>query len=345
MQLVSEAKRDRLSAWKHKVARRINWPLTKKILTGLFFMLVVYLLVTRAATIDWSQVFTTFRQTPMSSLAIGFAVGLVSYAFYGSYDLIGRYLLKIKVSAFPTWLAGCISFACNLNLGAIVGSVAFRYRLYSRLGVAAGDVTQILGISVTTNWLTYIMLAGGLFVSGAISPPDSWFINKLVLQLLGGVFLLIVASYVYASAFASKREYHFGSHTVAVPSFKVAVVQLLLASCHWTLMALVMYQFFPSEIGFFTIFAVLLVSCIAGALAHIPGGLGVLEAVFIVFLSGQMQNYQIIAALFAYRCVFYFGPLALTLPLYLAFEAYYGRKRHIQNKAAQNAPSNEAAAP
>lgn len=330
MQLVSDARREQLSAAKD----RVNWSLVKRVLTGLFFLLVVYLLVTKAATIDWRKVYTTFKETSPSKLAVGFGLGVLCYSFYASYDLLGRYLLKLKTPAFATWLGAWISYACNLNLGALVGSVAFRYRLYSRLGVPSSDVTRVLGISVTTNWLTYVMLAGALFVSGTVEPPAGWFISKTALQLMGAAFLLVVAVYLYMSAFSKKREFSVREHNITLPSLRIALLQLALSTAHWSLMAAVMYQFFPSEIGFFTVYAVLLVSCVAGALSHIPGGLGVLEAVFVAFLAGRMEQYEIIAAVFAYRCVFYFAPLALALPTYLGFEAYYRRRTPKQPQEA-----------
>jgi uncharacterized membrane protein YbhN (UPF0104 family) len=36
------------------------------------------------------------------------------------------------------------------------------------------------------------------------------------------------------------------------------------------------------------VLGVLLISCVAGVVAHIPAGLGVLEAVFLALLHGQL---------------------------------------------------------
>lgn len=295
----------------------------KRALTFAFFILVCYLLIDHAKEIEWQKVFETFRETKISTLLIGFVIGFLCYSAYAAYDLFGRYLLKLRTSAFSTWLAAWISYSCNLNLGAIVGSVAFRYRLYSRLGVSSADVTKILGITIMSNWLGYFLLAGTLFLTGTIEPPKSWFIDKVALQLIGAILVSIVAAYLYLCFFAKKREYKLREQTFTLPPGNVVLLQFGLAAVHWTLMAATIYQFMPDELSFTTVYAVLLVSCVAGALSHVPGGLGVLEAVFVALLAGEVPKHQLIASVFAYRCVFYFAPLLLSLPLYIAYESYY----------------------
>ncbi|UTF58981.1 lysylphosphatidylglycerol synthase domain-containing protein [Gilvimarinus sp. DA14] len=300
---------------------KLPWPIIKKVLTVVFFVLVATLLVKQGATIEWAKVWQTLKDTSVLTLGIGAGLGFLCYCVYASYDLLGRYLLKLKVSWPKTWFAAGLCYAFNLNLSALVGGVAFRYRLYSRLGIKAADVTRILGISVVTNWSGYILLAGGLFVSGQINPPDSWPVGQISLQVIGAVFILVIAAYVGVCWGARKREYRFKSTTITLPPVSIALLQLVMACAHWTLMASVIYQFMPDEIAFATVFAVLLVSALAGVITHIPGGLGVLEAVFIALLSGQVDKTDILAGLFAYRCVFYLLPLAVATPLYLIFEA------------------------
>lgn len=295
----------------------------KKALSILFFCAVAYLLVTHAKEIEWAKVFEAMRETDIKTLLTGFVIGFLCYTAYAAYDLFGRHLLKLNTSAVSTMIAAWISYACNLNLGAVIGSVALRYRLYSRLGVSSGDVTKIIGISVTSNWLGYCLLAGGLFVSGSIEPPESWAIGKTALQAIGAALLLVVGTYLYFCFFSKKREYQIKNKSFTLPPAKIVLLQFGVACIHWTLMATTIYQFMPEELSFPTVYAVLLVSCVAGAVSHVPGGLGVLEAVFVALLAGDVPKYELIAGVFAYRCVFYLAPLLISLPLYLAFESYY----------------------
>jgi uncharacterized membrane protein YbhN (UPF0104 family) len=65
----------------------------------------------------------------------------------------------------------------------------------------------------------------------------------------------------------------------------------------------------------------LLLAAVAGAVAHVPGGLGVLEAVFITMLSHRVGQAELLGALLAYRGVYYLAPLGVALCLYLAIES------------------------
>ncbi len=78
----------------------------------------------------------------------------------------------------------------------------------------------------------------------------------------------------------------------------------------------------------------LLVSSIAGVIVHIPAGIGVLEAVFIALLAGEHTSKgTIIAALLAYRVLYYFIPLLLALICYLLLESQ-AKKLRAKNEAA-----------
>ncbi|HEY7883432.1 MAG TPA: lysylphosphatidylglycerol synthase domain-containing protein [Cellvibrionaceae bacterium] len=305
----------------------IPWQWVKKILTWCFFILIAWLLIQQAMTIEWQQVFETIKQTSKISLLTGFLLAVCCYIAFGSYDLLGRYLTGIKASVAKVWFIAWLSYAFNLNLGAAVGGVAFRYRLYSKVGVSTGDTTRIIGFSVLTNWLGYIALAGVLFVSGQIEPPASWQVGKLGIQILGAVFIGVIFAYLAACGFSRKRQFSIRDFTLTLPKIHFAFLQLAMASLHWLLMASVIYQFMPEDIAFATVFAVLLVSAIAGAVTHIPGGLGVIEAVFVALLAGQADKPAIIAALFAYRCVFYLAPLGLATAAYFIFEAFVRDKQ------------------
>lgn len=315
--------------------RRFPWRRFKTAFTIGFFLLVSSLIIIKARQVEWGRVMETFLATEPRRLWMGFGLAVICYSFYACFDLIGCYLCKVRVSRFRAWLAAWISYAVNLNLGALVGSVAFRYRLYDKLGVKPMDVTRILGITVATNWTTYVLLLGVVLASGAVELPEAWGVSPGLIRILGAVATALALAYLVVCAKYAGHEWQLRGRQFTVPEFKVALVQLAVASAHWFAMAAVMYQFIYPEIGFVTVFAVLLVSCVAGALMHIPGGLGVIEAVFVAFLAGRMPQHEIIAKVFAYRCVLYFAPLLLAVPLYIYYEWAF--------KAPATEPANSTA--
>ncbi len=307
--------------------RWVKNPWIKRVAWGLFFLAVTTLLIHKGSELEWAKIIEAFRETPVSSLILGAVVGMLCYSAYALYDLLGCHLFGINVSRVGAWSSAWISYACNLNLGALVGSVAFRYRLYSRLGVAPGDVTRILGVTVLSNWLGYCLLAGTLFIFGFLELPENWAVGMAGLRLIGAALVGVVIFYLYLCIFSEKREFRIRKQTIYLPELKVVGLQFLISITHWSLMAAVVYIFMPDELGYFTVYAVLLISGIAGAVSHVPGGLGVLEAVFIAMLAGRVDKHSLLAALFAYRCVFYLLPLAIAIPGYLLFESQAKRLR------------------
>lgn len=106
-------------------------------------------------------------------------------------------------------------------------------------------------------------------------------------------------------------------------------------------MGAIIWLLLGSEINYFLVLGVLLVSSIAGVIIHIPAGIGVLEAVFIAMLSGEdISKGAIIAALLAWRALYYFLPLLLATVAYLLLES---RAKKLRQKNQRKLAANETA--
>lgn len=295
------------------------WPWIRRALTLGFFVLIAWLIYKQARSVNWAEVKQALLGYSGDTVALALACAAGAYLVYSSYDLFGRYYIKSNPSRLKTMAVAFVSFAFNLNLGALVGSIALRYRLYARIGLSNAEIAHVVGMTISTNWLGYLLLSGVTLASGAVSLPFDWGVSGPALRALGAAFIAVVTIYVGLCQFSKRRTWHLRGHELTLPSTRVAGMQLLLSSCHWLLIASVVHAFLP-QVDFLTLLGVLLVSSIAGAIAHIPGGLGVLETVFITLLSGEVERSQVLAALIAYRAVFYLCPLALALFIYLYIE-------------------------
>ena len=140
------------------------WPWFKRGAAWAFFLLVAWLLVSYARTVDWGEVLQALRSIRLTSLLGAIALAASSFALYSTYDLLGRHMTGHRLGSGTVMGVTFISYAFNLNLGALVGGVAFRYRLYSRLGLGNSTITRVLGFSMLTNWLGYLVVAGVVFL-------------------------------------------------------------------------------------------------------------------------------------------------------------------------------------
>ncbi|MDQ2077873.1 YbhN family protein [Marinimicrobium sp. ABcell2] len=310
-----------------KIYKKV-WPYLKHVFAIGFLGLVLWLLVHHAREVDWREVFETLRNYSLWTIFLGITCALSTYLVYSSYDLFGRLYIKSRISKIRMMMIAFVSCAFTLNLGALIGSVGFRYRMYTQRGVSKTDVTRIIGVTLSTNWLGYIFLAGLVFASGSLSMPANWVISTAFLRLLGGLFLAVVLGYFILCHFAKTRSWSIRGQNIVLPTVRLATVQLVVASAHWMLMGAIMFSFLHTEVGYFELLGVLLVSAIAGIIAHIPGALGVLEAVFIALLADQVPPAMLFAALIAYRAVFYLLPLFIAVILYAGFEITAKKKQN-----------------
>jgi len=311
-----------------------RWHKAKKILTWLFFIAVAVLLVIYAQKVDWQEVWKVIRDYNRTALLSAVGLVVVSYLLYGCYDLLGRAYCGHKLAKRQVMLVSCICYAFNLTLSTWVGGIGMRYRLYSRLGLPGGTITRIFSLSITTNWLGYILLGGVIFSIGVVDLPAHWYISDTTLRIIGGCLLLLIALYLWACAFAKRRHLTIKGQKLVLPSWRFALLQMLISSANWMAMGAIIWLLLSQQVNYFFVLGVLLVSSIAGVIVHIPAGIGVLEAVFIALLAGEHTSQgAIIAALLAYRMLYYFLQLLLALVCYMLLESRAKKLRAKNEKA------------
>src|SRR5690606_19573640 len=300
---------------------RRRWPMIKKILTYAFFLLDAGLLISLARNLDWAEVSRTLRSYSAETLLMAGGAALASYAVYCCYDVLGKAYVGHNLPIRQVVPITFVCYAFNLNLSAWVGGIALRYRLYSRLGLRASQITRIFTMSVLTNWIGYLWLAGAIFAMGWITPPESWKIGATALRFLGVGLIAISLFYLGLCRFSTRREWTIRGHEIQLPSWRLAVIQMLLGAANWSLMALVVYFMLSQKAEYPLVLGILLISSIAGVITHIPAGLGVIEAVFVALLSGEMSKGSIVAGLIGYRVIYFLIPLLFATLVYILLEA------------------------
>ncbi|WP_213990550.1 lysylphosphatidylglycerol synthase domain-containing protein [Sodalis sp. dw_96] len=294
----------------------------KKILTLLFFIAVAVLLVVYARKVDWGDVAHAITHYSQRTVLMVVGLVVVSYLLYGIYDLIGRAYCGHKLAVSRVMLVSFICYAFTLTLSTWVGGIGMRYRLYSRLGLSNSAITRIFSLSLATNWLGYILLSGVVCAFGVIKLPGKWDISDLALRLIGIGLLLFIAAYLWCCAFAKRRRWTIKGQKLVLPSLRMAGAQLLASCTNWLVMAAIIFILLNDNADFPLVLGVLLVSSIAGVIVHIPAGIGVLEAVFVAMLGGgHLSHGAIIAALLAYRAIYFIAPLLLAIVLYFGLES------------------------
>ena len=298
--------------------RRMRW--AKGALTLFFFIAIPVLLYLQLRNTDWQEVSGALRDYPLWLLAVAFGVALLSYLTYCCYDLLGRYYTGHKLPVRQVIPLVFVCYAFNLNLNALVGGVALRFRLYSRLGLDVPTIARVFSLSIITNWLGYLWLAGTVFALGMVKLPEGWAIGNLGLRLIGVAMVIAAVLYVLACAFSTRRSWEIRDQIIELPSWKLALVQAAVGALNWSLMALIIWMLLPAEAFYPSVLGVLLISSIAGVITHIPAGLGVLEMIFLTLLQDQMPKSSLLAALIGYRAIYFLLPLGIAMCVCLVLE-------------------------
>ena len=125
------------------------------------------------------------------------------------------------------------------------------------------------------------------------------------------------------------REWEF-----SLPSTRLFLVQIAIASLDWALAGSVLYALLPAAatLSWHGFLGVFLLAQIAGMASQVPGGLGVFESVILLLLSPVLPASSIFGSLLIYRAVYYLLPLAVAALLLGTHEALL-REREIERVA------------
>jgi glycosyltransferase 2 family protein len=315
-----------------------QWQRLRRLLLACFALLVLALLVSSARDMDWAGAWRALRGYAAGTVLLAGGLAALSHALYGSFDLLGRGYTGHRLATGRVWATAFVSYAFNLNLGSLVGGFGLRLRLYSRAGLRAGVIGRIIGISLVTNWLGHAAAGGVVLTLGAIALPPSWPLQGVDLRGCGIALLLAVAGYLAACAASPRRRWSVRGHRFELPDARLAFTQLLLSTANWSLMGGVIFVLLGAKIAYPTVLGVLLLAGVAGVITHIPAGLGVLEAVFLTFLGGQLPQATLLGAMLAYRALYYLMPLAAAIAVYFMLEGTAGRDRAAALKETTGRP-------
>jgi uncharacterized membrane protein YbhN (UPF0104 family) len=313
----------------HRPARRRHrqaWKWLGRVFIAVIVALAAWLLLRLLRDVDWNEVMLTLAAYPATTLASAAVLVACSYLLYGAYDLLGRHYTHHTLSRRTTAAIAFVAYACNLNLGPIVGAVGLRLRLYMRYGVRAAQVARIVGLSFVTNWSGYLLLGGAVLALRQFELPPSMAIGTGALQVLGVLMMALPLAYVVACARSRRREWHVRGHHFRLPAAHTAALQVACACANWAAIAGVIWALLPAHVAYGTVLATFLSASVVALATHIPGGLGVLEGVFLYALGDRVPASTLLAALLAFRAVYYLLPLAIAGAMFFVLEARARRR-------------------
>jgi uncharacterized membrane protein YbhN (UPF0104 family) len=299
-------------------AKKLIWPLVG--LAAVCFS--IWLLYHELRGLSLDELWDSLMAISNRSWILAIASTLLAYAALAGYDHLALMHLRRRVGWVYKTVCSFTTYALSHNIGASVfsGSVV-RYRAYTALGLSGAEVGVLVAFCSFTFALGSVMLTGIVLV---LEPEIAErFVDILpgeASAATGAILLGLVALYVIGSALHFK-PLKLGSFEVHYPRLPVVIPQLIVAPLELIGAAAIIYFALPDagNPGFMIVLGIFLISFSAALLSNAPGGIGVLELVFITGLS-EMDSADVLAALLVFRLLYLIIPFIIALFVVIGFE-------------------------
>lgn len=247
---------------------------------------------------------------------------VLAYAALAGYDRIALQNIGRSVSWLFITVTSFTAYALSHNVGAsVLSGAVVRYRAYSSRGLTGAEVGSLVAICSFTFALGTVLLMGLVLML----KPDitERFVDVLPMaasRTTGVVLLALVALYAIGSML-HLRPLKIRSFVLAYPRPALVLQQLIIGPLELIGAAGIIYFALPEvgNPGFLVVLGIFLVSFSAALISHAPGGLGVLELLFVTGMP-DMDPADVIAALLVFRLFYLIVPFAVALLVILLFE-------------------------
>jgi len=252
-------------------------------------------------------------------LAVIFSAGC--YCALSFYDLLALRFMKNPLPYRRVALASFVGYAFAHNVGlSLITGTPMKYRVYSAWGIRMVDVVKIAAFCGSTFWIGFLFLSGLALLFEPARIPELMKLPEADARLVGILFLGLVAAYLVMGA--RRTGVRFGRRRFEFPGTRFGLGQITAGSLEWMFASAVLYILFtpPLPISYPAFLGLFLFAYLSGFVSQVPGGLGVFETIIVLSLEGTVPVPQVMAALIAYRAVYYIGPLIVATALLVAHE-------------------------
>ena len=264
--------------------------------------------------LSYAEVRAALHAMTVPQIVAALTFTAISYLALTLYDLLALHVIGRPLPWRTAALASFTSYTLSHNLGlSIVTGGSARYRIYTAAGLDGPDIARVIAVASATFWIGIVTVAGAalLFRSDAIALAG-WTLSPAWSHVIGGTILLTAVAIVALCA-RSKHPLRWRRLSLPLPSGAQALAQIGVALLDVTAAAAALFVLMPGASlhllpSFVLAYAL---GIVAAVVTHVPGGIGVFEAVVLAVLPGDRVT--AFAALVAYRLIYYLLPLAASV--------------------------------
>ncbi len=298
--------------------RRFFWP----IVGSAAVVFSIWLLYHELRGVSLEEMKASFARISLHSWLLAILSTFVAYGALAGYDNIALKYLNRKVPWLFITIGSFTTYAISHNVGAsVLSGAVVRYRAYGSKGLTMAEV------GVLVAFCSFTFAIGVLFLTGLVLVIEPEIVDRFVDILptdfsrgTGYLLLALIGLYV-AGSLLKLRPLSIRGFQLSYPSPSIVARQLVIGPIEIIGAAGIVYFALPDagNPGYLVILGIFLISFSVALLSHAPGGLGVLELVFVHALS-EMDPADVIAALVVFRLLYLIIPFVIAIVVILAFE-------------------------
>lgn len=291
----------------------------KGLLVAAVIALAAFLLYRTLADYSFDELVASVAAVPMWRLATAGAFAAASYACLTFFDYLALHHVGRPLAYPKAALASFTSLSIGHNIGfAALSSGAVRYRFYSRWGMTAPQVATVIVFCGATVGLG-LMILGGLALILQVDLAVSFSgLPRSAIIALGALCLALAGAYV-ALSFIVSGALGIGRWKLEMPKPPIAMAQVVVGPLNFACVAACLHETLNAvaDVGYLQVAAAYVIANTTVLISHVPGGLGVIEAVVVHLLPEA----DLIGALLVFRFVYFLVPLTLGGAVFLVSEA------------------------
>ncbi|MNO33596.1 Phosphatidylglycerol lysyltransferase [compost metagenome] len=267
---------------------------------------------------------------PASALGGALAATTAGFVVLLGYEWSASRYAAVKLAPRTLAMGGFTAFAIGNAIGlSLLSGGSVRYRLYARNGLAASDVARMTLFASLSLGCALPPLAALATLSDLPAAASALRLPAALLGSLAAAVLILCAALAYGlyrrrlpeQPMADNLQVLVGRRTLRLPGLRLTLLQLVITALDVALAATVLYLLLPEAPPFGAFLLVYLLALAAGVLSHVPGGVGVFEAILLAAFADQLGAAPLAAALLLYRLIYVVLPLLLACVVLLASEA------------------------
>lgn len=280
--------------------------------------------------LDLYALHDSILDVPKPALLGALAATVVGFVILLGYEWSASRYAGVNLSPRTLALGGFTAFAIGNAIGlSLLSGGSVRYRLYARHGVGAGDVAHMTLFASLSLGCALPPLAALATLSNLPAASAALRLSEGLLASIAGAVLLLCAILVIGIYRRRLPEQPLpdnllvkaGRRTLRLPGRRLTLLQLLITALDVAAAATVLYLLLPEAPPFGAFLLVYLLALAAGVLSHVPGGVGVFEAILLAAFADKLGAAPLAAALLLYRLIYVILPMLVACVLLLINEA------------------------